>query len=99
MSFLEEIKRRKVFQVAAVYAVMVWLIIQIIDVVSEPLILPKSLDTSLSFCSRSGFPSPWLLHGNSISRPKGSSVLNQATLPRRSNPKKQPRSRNVSSLR
>ena len=40
MSFFDEIKRRKVFQVAAVYAVVAWLIIQIVDVVSEPLLLP-----------------------------------------------------------
>ena len=33
MSFLGEIKRRKVFQVAAVYAVMAWLLIQVADVV------------------------------------------------------------------
>jgi hypothetical protein len=30
MSFLGEIKRRKVFQVAAVYAVVAWLIIQVV---------------------------------------------------------------------
>ena len=33
MSFITELKRRKVFQVAAVYAVMAWLTIQIIDVI------------------------------------------------------------------
>ena len=33
MSFLGEIKRRKVFQVAAVYAVVAWLLIQVADVV------------------------------------------------------------------
>jgi hypothetical protein len=32
-----ELKRRKVVHVAAVYAVMAWLLIQIIDSVSEPL--------------------------------------------------------------
>ena len=37
MSFLREIKRRKVFQVAAVYAVMAWLVIQVIDVINDPL--------------------------------------------------------------
>ena len=36
MSFLGEIKRRKVFQVAAVYAVVAWLLIQVVDVVGEP---------------------------------------------------------------
>ena len=45
MSFLGEIKRRKVFQVAAVYAVVAWLIVQIIGVVNEPLNLPGWMDT------------------------------------------------------
>lgn len=40
MSFLGEIKRRKVFQVAAVYLVVAWLIMQVVDVVSGPLLLP-----------------------------------------------------------
>ena len=44
MLFLGEIKRRKVFQVAAIYAFTAWLIIQIIDVVNEPLSLPEWLD-------------------------------------------------------
>jgi len=56
MSFLGEIKRRKVFQVAAVYAVVAWLIIQIIDVVSEPLSLPDWLDTVVIVLLAVGFP-------------------------------------------
>ena len=40
-----ELKRRKVVQVAAVYAVMAWPTIQIIDIVAEPLTLPGWLDT------------------------------------------------------
>ena len=56
MSFLGEIKRRKVFQVAAVYAVVAWLIIQIIDVVSEPLSLPDWLDTVVIVLLIVGFP-------------------------------------------
>jgi len=40
MSFLGKIKRRKVFQVAAVYLVVAWLIVQVVDVVGEPLLLP-----------------------------------------------------------
>jgi hypothetical protein len=36
MSFLGEIKQRKVFQVAAVYLVVAWLIMQAVDVVNEP---------------------------------------------------------------
>ena len=56
MSFLGEIKRRKVFQVAAVYAVVAWLIIQIIDVVSEPLSLPGWIDTVVIVLLAVGFP-------------------------------------------
>lgn len=56
MSFFGEIKRRKVFQVAAVYAVMAWLIIQIIDVISDPLRLPAWLDTVVIVLLAVGFP-------------------------------------------
>ena len=56
MSLLGEIKRRKVFQVAAVYAVMAWLIIQIIDVVGDPLSLPEWLDTVVIVLLAVGFP-------------------------------------------
>lgn len=56
VSFLGEIKRRKVFQVAAVYAVVAWLVIQIIDVVSEPLNLPDWLDTVVIILLAVGFP-------------------------------------------
>jgi len=41
MSFVSELKRRKVFQVAAVYLVVAWLIMQVVDVVNEPLRLPE----------------------------------------------------------
>ncbi len=44
MSFLGEIKRRKVFQVAVVYAVVAWVLAQIIDVVNDPLSLPPWFD-------------------------------------------------------
>jgi TolB-like protein/Flp pilus assembly protein TadD len=56
MSFLGEIKRRKVFQVAAFYAVTAWLIIQFIDVVGEPLRLPEWLDTVVIVLLAAGFP-------------------------------------------
>ena len=56
MSFLGEIKRRKVFQVAAFYAVTAWLIIQFIDVVGEPLRLPEWLDTVVIVLLAVGFP-------------------------------------------
>ena len=56
MSFLGEIKRRKVFQVAAVYAVVAWLLIQIVDVVSAPLNLPGWLDSVVIILLAVGFP-------------------------------------------
>ena len=56
MSYLGEIKRRKVFQVAAIYAVTAWLIVQIIDVIDEPLSLPEQFDTVVIVLLAIGFP-------------------------------------------
>jgi TolB-like protein/Flp pilus assembly protein TadD len=56
MSFLGEIKRRKVFQVAAVYLVVAWLIMQVVDVVNEPLSLPDWFDTVAIMLLAIGFP-------------------------------------------
>ncbi|MCZ6498261.1 MAG: hypothetical protein O6765_06015 [Gammaproteobacteria bacterium] len=56
MSFLGEIKRRKVFQVAAVYAVVAWLLVQIVATVEEPLGLPTWFDTGVIVLLLVGFP-------------------------------------------
>ena len=56
MSLLGEIKRRKVFQVTAVYAVVAWLVIQVVDVVNEPLNLPDWLGTVVIVLLAVGFP-------------------------------------------
>jgi len=56
MSFLGEIKRRKVFQVAAVYAVVAWLLIQVVDVVGEPLTLPDWINAVVIVLLAVGFP-------------------------------------------
>jgi TolB-like protein/Tfp pilus assembly protein PilF len=56
MSFLGEIKRRKVFQVAAVYAVVAWLIVQIVSVIETPLRLPDWFDTATIVLLVIGFP-------------------------------------------
>jgi len=56
MSFLEEIKRRSIFQVAAVYAVVAWFVFQLVDVVSEPLNLPDWLDTVVIVLFAAGLP-------------------------------------------
>jgi len=55
-SLLGEIKRRKVFQVAAVYAVIAWLLIQIITAVEEPLTLPGWTDSLVIVLLALGFP-------------------------------------------
>ncbi len=56
MSFLGEMKRRKVFQVAAVYLVVAWLIMQVVDVVSEPLLLPDWFSRVVILLLAIGFP-------------------------------------------
>lgn len=61
MTFLGEIRRRKVFQVAAVYAVMAWLIIQVVDVISGPLRLPEWLATVVIVLLAVGFPIAMIL--------------------------------------
>ena len=45
MSFLGEIKRRRVFQVAVVYVAVAWVLIQVVDIVNDPLGLPAGFDT------------------------------------------------------
>ena len=47
MSFLGEIKRRKVFRVAVAYVIAAWLIAQVVDVINEPLNLPGWFDTAV----------------------------------------------------
>jgi hypothetical protein len=56
MSFLGELKRRKIAQVAAVYLVVAWLLVQVIDVINEPLSLPSWFDTVVILLLAIGFP-------------------------------------------
>jgi len=56
MSFLGEIKRRKVFQVAAVYAVVAWLLVQVADVVLPALNAPSWILPVFIFFMILGFP-------------------------------------------
>ncbi len=56
MSFLGEIKRRKVFQVGAIYAVVAWLAIQVITAIETPLGLPDWVDTLVIVLLAIGFP-------------------------------------------
>ena len=56
MSVLSELKRRKMLQVAAVYLVVAWLIMQIIDVIHSPLRLPEWFPTVVIVFLAIGFP-------------------------------------------
>ncbi len=55
-SFFNEIRRRKVSQVAGIYLVTAWLIMQVVDVVNEPLNLPDSFGTIVIVLLAIGFP-------------------------------------------
>ena len=56
MSFWEEIKRRKVGRVAAAYAVVAWLLVEIVVTVEAPLNLPGWMDTFVIVLVLVGFP-------------------------------------------
>ena len=56
MSFLGEIKRRKVFRVAIVYAVVAWGLVEIVATVEAPLGLPDWIDTLVIVLVVVGFP-------------------------------------------
>jgi Tol biopolymer transport system component len=56
MSLWGELKRRKVVQVAAVYAVVAWLLTQISATVEQPLSLPPWFDTAVITLVAIGFP-------------------------------------------
>ena len=53
---LEEIKQRKVFRVGAVYAVIAWGMLQVVDVISGPLNLPEWFATVTLLLLVIGFP-------------------------------------------
>ena len=56
MSFWEEIKRRKVGRVAVAYAVVAWLLVEIVATIEEPLNLPGWMDTFVIVLVVVGFP-------------------------------------------
>lgn len=56
MNFIEELKRRKVFRVAAVYAVVAWVLIQVADVVLPTFEAPTWVNQTLIFLFILGFP-------------------------------------------
>ena len=56
MSFLEEIKRRKVGRVAVAYLIVAWLLVEVVVTVEAPLNLPGWLDTVVIVLVMLGFP-------------------------------------------
>ena len=56
MSIIQELKQRKVFRVAAVYLVIAWGILQVVDVISDPLSLPQWFSTVTILLLAVGFP-------------------------------------------
>lgn len=55
-AFLQELRRRNVFRVAGVYAVVGWLLIQVVVAVKAPLGLPGWFDTAIIVLILAGFP-------------------------------------------
>ena len=55
-SFFQELKRRNVFRVGAAYVVVSWLIIQVIETVSDPLNLPQWTEAFFIVVLLAGLP-------------------------------------------
>ena len=56
MSFFAELKRRNVFKVGIAYAIVAWLLVQVIVAVESPLHLPKWTDSLVIVLLVLGFP-------------------------------------------
>lgn len=56
INFLRELRRRNVFKVGVAYAIVAWLLIQIIVIVETPLHLPNWVDTLTIIFLITGFP-------------------------------------------
>lgn len=70
---IEELKRRKVFRVAVIYAVTAWIIIQAVVLLEEPLSLPDWFDTSVILLVGIGFPIALILAWAFDIKPDGAS--------------------------
>ncbi len=79
MSFLGELRRRKVFQVAAVYAVVAWLLVQIVVSIEEPLNLPGWVDSFVIVILAIGFPISLILSWAYETTPAGIKATIQAS--------------------
>ena len=71
MSFFGELKRRRVFTVAAAYLVASWVIIEVSSVIEGPLQLPEWLDTMVIVLLALGFPIALILSWAYDLTPKG----------------------------
>ena len=69
-----ELKRRNVVRVAVAYVIIAWLILQVVDVINEPLSLPDWFDTVVILLLAFGLPIALILSWRSTSRPVGSYV-------------------------
>jgi TolB-like protein len=56
MSFFEELKRRNVFRVGIAYAIVSWIVLQVVDVVLPMLALPESAGRFILLLIMAGFP-------------------------------------------
>jgi len=79
MSLWTELQRRRVFRVAAVYAVTAWLLIQIVISVEEPLSLPGWIDTFVIVVLAIGFPVAVILSWAFDVTPEGVRAAPQAS--------------------
>lgn len=61
MAFWDELRRRNVFKVAAAYAVVGWLVTQVVTSIEGPLGLPEWFDTAIIVALLAGFPVALLL--------------------------------------
>jgi hypothetical protein len=61
MSLIDELNRRHVFKVAAAYAVVAWVLIQVASAISRPMSLPEWFETVLITFLILGFPIALLL--------------------------------------
>ena len=56
MSILDQLKERRIFRVAAVYVIVAWGILQVLDVIADPLNLPPWFATAIIVLLGIGFP-------------------------------------------
>ncbi|MFK8016974.1 MAG: tetratricopeptide repeat protein [Gammaproteobacteria bacterium] len=70
-AFIAEVKRRKVFRVVAVYAVLAWLALQIAEVTFEPLGVAPWIMRALIILAVTGFPIAFILAWVIDLTPKG----------------------------